>query len=253
MLLDPQNKVLIILHQESSTPGRVGRKLTERGFELDICRPPFGDNLPESLDEHAGAVMFGGPMSANDPEEFIKRETDWLAVPLKENRPFLGICLGAQKLVKHLGGEVTPHPEGQVEVGYYPIKPTPEGELLMDWPEMVYQWHREGFDLPSGAAPLATGDVYPNQAFRYGDRTYAVQFHAELTLAMMCKWSVKGAERMKLPGAQQRSEHLWGRLTYDPVVELWLDRFLDIWIGTTSDRSEFKPAPQLVIEQKRSA
>ena len=81
-------------------------RLRERGFELDIRRPPLGDALPESLDDHAGAIMFGGPMSANDGDEFVKRETDWLAVPLKENRPFLGICLGAQKLVRHLGGNV---------------------------------------------------------------------------------------------------------------------------------------------------
>ena len=27
-------------------------------------------------------------------------------------------------------------------------KPTEEGEALMQWPEMVYQFHREGFSLP---------------------------------------------------------------------------------------------------------
>ena len=246
-------KVLIILHQETSTPGRLGRRLVERGFDLDIRRPPLGDHLPDSLDDHAGAVMFGGPMSANDPDEFVKRETDWLAVPLKENRPFFGICLGAQKLVRHLGGEVSSHPEGQVEVGYYPLQATPEGAALLDWPEMIYQWHREGFDLPHGATRLATGDTYPNQAFRYGDRTYAVQFHTELTLAMMCKWSVKGAERMKLPGAQNRKQHLDGRLLYDAPVQRWLDQFLDIWIGRADDLAENRPAPTISLEQKKSA
>ena len=246
-------KVLIILHQETSTPGRLGRRLVERGFDLDIRRPPLGDHLPDSLDDHAGAVMFGGPMSANDPDEFVKRETDWLAVPLKENRPFFGICLGAQKLVRHLGGEVSSHPEGQVEVGYYPLQATPEGAALLDWPEMIYQWHREGFDLPHGATRLATGDTYPNQAFRYGDRTYAVQFHTELTLAMMCKWSVKGAERMKLPGAQNRKQHLDGRLLYDAPVQRWLDQFLDIWIGRADDLAENRPAPTISLVQKKSA
>nr|WP_156798551.1 glutamine amidotransferase [Ahrensia sp. R2A130] len=232
------NRILIILHQESSTPGRVGQRLVQRGFELDIRRPPLGCELPETLDDHAGAVMFGGPMSANDPEEFVKRETDWLAVPLKENRPFFGICLGAQKLVRHLGGNVTSHPEGQVEVGYYPLHATPEGKALLDWPEMIYQWHREGFDLPDGAVKLAGGEVYPNQAFRYGDNAYAVQFHTELTLAMMCRWSVKGAERMVMPGAQNRRQHMEGRMRYDAPVSKWLDDFLDLWIGTADDRVE---------------
>src|SRR2546430_6178798 len=61
--------VLIILHQETSTPGRVGNALRALGHKLDIRRPRFGDPLPQTLDGHAGAVIFGGPMSANDPDE----------------------------------------------------------------------------------------------------------------------------------------------------------------------------------------
>src|SRR6266851_7206827 len=63
--------VLIILHQETSTPGRVGNVLRALGHRLDIRRPRFGDSLPETLDGHAGAVIFGGPMSANDPDDFV--------------------------------------------------------------------------------------------------------------------------------------------------------------------------------------
>jgi GMP synthase (glutamine-hydrolysing) len=59
--------VLIVLHQETSTPGRVGNALRELGHGLDIRRPRFGDPLPKTLDGHAGAVIFGGPMSANGP------------------------------------------------------------------------------------------------------------------------------------------------------------------------------------------
>src|SRR5690348_13029343 len=100
-LLPPRSKILVVLHQEQSSPGRVGQALVANGFDLDIRRPPLGDPLPDTLEAHAGAVVFGGPMSANDKDEYVKRETDWLAVPLAENRPFLGICLGAQMLVNH--------------------------------------------------------------------------------------------------------------------------------------------------------
>lgn len=224
-------KILVILHQENSTPGRVGQMLVERGFQLDIRRPPLGHPLPDTLEDHAGAVMFGGPMSANDKEEYVKREIDWLAVPLREEKPFFGICLGAQKLVRHLGGEVNLHPEGQVEVGYYPMQATPAGQEIMNWPQMVYQWHREGFDLPAGAELLAKGEVFPNQAFRYGKSAYAVQFHSELTLAMMHRWTVKGAHRMDSPGAQNKAQQLSQRAIYDPAIKQWLCNFLDIWIG----------------------
>jgi GMP synthase (glutamine-hydrolysing) len=87
-------RVLIVLHQEHSTPGRIGRLLVEQGFDLDIRRPRFDDPLPRTMDEHAGVVIFGGPMSANDPDEWMKRETDWIGVPLAEKKPFLGVCLG---------------------------------------------------------------------------------------------------------------------------------------------------------------
>ncbi|MEL6744745.1 MAG: hypothetical protein AAFO68_04655, partial [Pseudomonadota bacterium] len=123
---------------------------------------------------------------------------------------------------------------------------TEAGASLLDWPPMIYQWHREGFDLPTGADLLAWGDTYENQAFRYGERTYAFQFHTELTYAMMCKWSVKGAERMASPGAQSRKHHLEGRLLYDRAISSFLNQFLDLWIGTADALAEDRTAPQLV-------
>lgn len=218
--------VLIILHQEHSSPGRVGHLLLEKGFSLDIRRPALGDTLPATLEEHAGAVVFGGPMSANGDEDFIRREIDWLSVPLSENKPFLGICLGAQMLVRHLGGAVGPHHEGMTEIGWYPLEATEKGRALMEWPSMVYQFHREGFDLPAGAELLASGSTYPNQAFRYGENAWGIQFHGELTRAMMHRWVVHGAHRFELPGAQIGRAHLEGRMDYDAPLRHWMDRFL---------------------------
>src|SRR3989442_2131761 len=132
----PLLPVLIVLHQETSTPGRVGNALRALGHRLDIRRPRFGVSLPETLDGHAGAVIFGGSMSANDPDDFIRREIDWIAVPLREQRPFLGICLGAQMLAKQLGGRVAPHPEGRAQIGYYPVRPTPAAlKICPNWPD----------------------------------------------------------------------------------------------------------------------
>ena len=119
--------VLIVLHGELSTPGRIGLALKNRGFALDIRRPRFGDALPETMHEHAGVVIFGGPQSANDDDEIIRREIDWISAPLQERKPFLGICLGAQMLAKQLGARVYAHPDGHAEVGYYPIRPTERG------------------------------------------------------------------------------------------------------------------------------
>lgn len=233
MIIDPASPhrkppVLIVLHQERSSPGRVGQMLVEKGYRLDIRRPVLGDPLPVTLENHAGAIVFGGPMSANDPDDFVKREIDWLGVPLKERRPYLGICLGAQMLVRHLGGTVAGHRDGLTEIGWYPLRATESGKALLPWPQMVYHFHREGFDLPSGAELLAEGDVYPHQAFRYGETAWGLQFHAELTRAMMHRWVVHGAHRFTMPNAQLGKAHLDGRFLHDAPLRSWLSTFLDL-------------------------
>jgi len=223
--------VLIVLHQEHSTPGRVGHVLRQFGFGLDVRRPRFDDALPQTLREHSGAIIFGGPMSANDADEFIRREIDWISVPLKEQKPFLGICLGAQMCARALGGRVFRHPQGHAEIGYYPIRPTTAGLAVVDpWPEQVYQWHREGFDLPAGAELLAEGDLFEVQAFRFG-RSFALQFHPDVTHMTMYKWTTRGHERMAMPGARPRHTHFADRAVYDYSARAWLGAFLERWIG----------------------
>jgi GMP synthase (glutamine-hydrolysing) len=223
--------VLIVLHQEHSSPGRVGQALVRLGFPLDIRRPRFDDPLPETMENHSAAVIFGGPQSANDTEDFVKREIDWIGVPLRDNKPYLGICLGAQMMARHLGSRVYSHPQGHAEVGYYPIRPTPAGlKVCETWPDHVYQWHREGFELPAGAELLAEGDAFSVQAFRYGSG-YALQFHPEVTHAMMCRWTVRGHARMELPGAKPRAAHFADRAVHDLAARNWLAAFLNRWIG----------------------
>jgi GMP synthase (glutamine-hydrolysing) len=227
-----QHPILIILHQEYSTPGRVGNALQQLGYRLDVRRPRFGDPLPSSMAEYTAGIIFGGPMSANDGDDFIRAEIDWIGVPLKEHKPFLGICLGAQMCARQLGGKVFRHPEGHCEIGYYPIRPTAAGRSLVeDWPERFYQWHREGFDLPPGAELLAAGDTFEVQAIRY-DRAYALQFHPDVTHAMMHKWTTRGHERLALPGARPRDTHFADRAVYDYRARAWLNVFLERWIGS---------------------
>jgi GMP synthase (glutamine-hydrolysing) len=223
--------ILIVLHQQSSTPGRIGHALTQLGFRLDIRRPRFGDPLPQSMADHAAAIIFGGPMSANDKDDYVRREIDWIAVPLRERKPFLGICLGGQMLARHLDSPVFPHADGHAEIGYYPIRPTNIGRAVCDpWPEQVYQWHREGFELPAGADLLAEGDAFPVQAFRYGV-AYGLQFHPDVTHATICRWTTRGHERTLMPGAKPRATHFADRAVYDPAGRAWLAAFLNHWLG----------------------
>jgi GMP synthase (glutamine-hydrolysing) len=223
--------ILFIMHRLESEPGVIGQWARRSGFRIDIRRPRFGDPLPPRLDGYAGVVLFGGPMSANDPDEFIRREINWIAVPLAENKPFFGICLGAQMLAKHLGARVFPHQENKVEVGYEPITPSEAGASFCCWPRYVYHWHGEGFSLSSGSDALAHGQVFENQAFRYGSRAFGVQFHPEITLAMIHKWTAKASERLKQPGAQCRKTQIAAHEMYGAELRGWTFRFLDRWIA----------------------
>ncbi|MFH3479698.1 glutamine amidotransferase [Xanthobacter variabilis] len=230
--------ILIIVHQAHSTPGRVGERLERRGYRLDVRRPALGDPLPDTLSSYAGAVVFGGPMSANDDLPFVRAEIDFIAKALEAETPLLGICLGAQMMAKALGAQVSPHQEGACEIGYYPLAATDTGAALLNWPSHVYHWHSEGFELPPGAELLATGEVFPNQAFRYGESAYALQFHPEVTREMMCLWTVRGAHNLTKRGAQPGEAHLAGWSRYDAAVCRWLDGFLDMWLVAESGRAK---------------
>ena len=225
--------ILIVLHQEHSTPGRVGIVLKAMGARLDIRRPSLGEPLPATLDQHDGVVVFGGPMGANDTAEWVRSEIDWLATPLSEEKPLLGLCLGAQMLTRTLGARVFSYEDKRSEIGYYAIEPTAEADRLCParFPRSVYQWHSDGFDLPLGAELLATGGEYfPNEAYRYGAGAVALQFHPEVTYHMMCRWTHRGAERLTRPGARSRSEHLGGWFQHDGRVAAWLEAFLPAWL-----------------------
>jgi len=239
--------VLIVLHQEHSTPGRVGYALRAMDVRLDIRRPSAGEPLPKSLAEHDGVVVFGGPMSANDECDWMRREIDWLDAPLGEEKPFLGICLGAQMLARKLGARVFTYEDRRSEIGYFPIEPNAAGDRLCAecFPRCVYQWHSDGFDLPAGAELLATGGQnFPNQAYRYGKAAVGLQFHPEVTYHMMCRWTLRGAERLTRPGAQQRPRHLGGWFQHDGRVAAWLEAFLPAWL----DKTLGAPAARLVAE-----
>ena len=133
-------KILIIVHQTTSDPGCVGQMLRKNGYELDICCPSNDQPLPTTMDDHDGVVIFGGPMSANDTDlPFIRQELNWISIALAADKPFLGICLGAQLLARVLGAKVSPHADGMTEIGYFPIVPTPEAAPYFKQP--LYDIH----------------------------------------------------------------------------------------------------------------
>ena len=224
---------LFILHQKTSEAGDIANKLKIRGFNFEIRRPSLGDSLPTNLNNYSAIVIFGGPMSANDNDEFMKKEIDWIGQVLQSEVPFLGICLGAQILVKYLGCKVEKNPNELSEIGFYKIQPTENGIKLFQSQDVFYQFHTEGFELPSGCELLAKGDIFSNQAFRYKN-CYGLQFHPEVNVYLHLKWLflvlIKKPHILFRNGAQNIFYQLWLRIKYNNSISKWLDDFLDNYL-----------------------
>ena len=140
--------------------------------------------------------------------------------------PLLGICQGAQQIARVMGAEVGPPASGLHEFGYYPVSPTPEGQDLL--PDTLYmtQAHFHTFAIPEGAVHLATSPLYPNQAFRIGDRTYGFQFHPECTIEGFRRWQSTPWAAYGKPGAQTKAEQDRLMAEHDAAQAEWFYGFL---------------------------
>lgn len=225
-------RILVVVHQATSEPGLVGQVLRSNGYSLDVRCPAVGDALPKLLDAYSGVIVFGGPMSANDDDTlpFIRSELDWIPQVLEAEKPYLGVCLGAQLLARVLGATVKLHPEGIHEIGYSAVQPTLHSHNPFAALTHVYHWHQEGFEIPTDAVLLATGEVFPNQAFRYG-HAYGVQFHPEITADMIDRWTGNAPDQLVLPGAQSYEMQVEKHQRHAASVESWLKGFLLQWLG----------------------
>ena len=228
----PSRRVICVVHGAWSTTGRIGRVLRELDYEEVRCCVATGDVLPPDCDDIAGAIVFGGPMSANDDAtlDYIAAELRWIERVLEAGTPFLGVCLGAQMLARCLGATVKPHDDGWHEIGFTEVVPTAAGRPVLRDLRHAYQWHGEGFDLPQACELLATSarEHFPNQMFSYGEKVYGVQFHPECTIDMLSEWMKEGSEELDYRGAQQPAEQLALARKYDHLVDAWMPGFLEL-------------------------
>ncbi len=236
----PQQIALIIHHPESRD-NRIARLLAARGYRLDWYCPREGDALPATSESLAGAVLFGGAMSANDDqiEPWLGVEYRWLEQFLQSQRPFLGICLGAQMLARVIGGQISAHRQGLTEVGYYPVTATDSGAAIFGTQFHAFHWHKEGISLPDDTEILAQGEHFPVQAFRCSNHAYGLQFHPEVTRDIYERWIQEVPHCCDWPGAQQAAQIEQGWRAHDTAIHAQTNRFLDHWLS----RSRLPQAP----------
>lgn len=226
--------LLVIEHVPHERLGTFEPAFEAAGLRLATFRACDSNASWPSLEAVQGIVGMGGPMSVYQQATYpwIAKELALLREAVERGLPVLGVCLGAQMLASALGATVRPAP--QKEIGWYPLmrEPGAEGDPLFEpfgQTETVFQWHGDTFALPKGAVRLASSPLCPEpldsasprsgfdlhgtrgieQAFRYGTNAYGLQFHLEVTEAMIRAW-------MRNPGNQAELAGLTGLM--DPMT-----------------------------------
>jgi len=186
-------KVLVCQHVDYEILGTLDPLLQESHIDIGYVNFGRNPNAEPSLDGYDGLILLGGSMNIGEEDQFphLLYERSLIKDGLKRDIPILGICLGAQLVAATLGARVQKLP--QMEIGWYDIELTEAGKkdpLFKDFKhsEKIFEWHGYGFELPKDAIYLASSKECPYQAFRYGEKVYAFQYHLEVDQAMIERW-----------------------------------------------------------------
>jgi GMP synthase (glutamine-hydrolysing) len=186
-------KLLVFQHSAREPLGLLDPMLRRHGFRIRYVNFSRQPGLRPDVSRYHGLVVLGGPMNVDQTDRFPHLATEIAAIQeaLKRDIPVLGICLGAQLLAAALGAKVRPH--SVREIGWYRLQPTAAARSdrlcrHFDGSQHVFQWHAYTFELPPGAVHLASTATCPNQAFRFGDRAYGLQFHLEADEPLIQRW-----------------------------------------------------------------
>lgn len=159
-----------------------------------LLHHPYRDGrLPECADI-SGLIVLGGAMGANDDARhpFLSDLKRLIREVVADGIPYLGICLGGQLLAAALGARVVSN--RWEELGTLTVQLTDDGcrdPLFAGLGQefSTFQWHHDSFDLPQGAILLAGSPACPHQAFRLGSNAWGLQFHPEVTEAIIRDWA----------------------------------------------------------------
>lgn len=166
----------VLQHTPNEGPGSIQEWAKLHRHDFYVYHPYQFGILP-SAENTDFLVILGGPMSPNDDLLWIRQERQLINKLLDKQIPVLGICFGAQQIVKTLGYQVKK--ASAKEVGWSPV--SLQSDVITGLPKelTVLHWHEEMFEIPQEAAVLFSNDNLKNQAFVLGKQAVGLQFHLE--------------------------------------------------------------------------
>jgi GMP synthase-like glutamine amidotransferase len=186
--------VAIFRHNPTEGPGYFATFLEAHSIPFTLIAIDCGDPVPARADAFSGLCFMGGPMSVNDPLDWITEECALIRLATEQDIPVIGHCLGGQLMSQALGGTITRNPVKEIGWGSAVAE---NNELAHLWlgnaldgssgAASVFQWHGETFSLPPGATRILTNDFCANQAFVLGPHL-GMQCHVEMTPEMIEAW-----------------------------------------------------------------
>lgn len=195
-------RFLVLQHATCEPPGTFETLLLAEGHSFVRVELDAGDDLPDwrAFD---GIIAMGGPMSVNDGDvhPWLVHELDAIREAVRAGLPYWGVCLGAQLLAAALGASVRRGAKPEVGVTPVSLAPSSRGDPVFSACPAEFtalHWHGDTFDLPPGAALLASTPQYPHQALRWGKVAYGLQFHVETDARLAEAWLDLNAYRQAL-------------------------------------------------------
>ena len=202
-------------HSERVQPLTVLEWARERDVELRITRVDLEPLPPAETIERL--VVLGGQMNTDEAHAhpWLDAERELLGELVRRPTPprILGICLGSQLLAEVLGGRVTRATEP--EIGWQRVQLTDDGRRSSVFAVLggeldVFEWHGDTWTLPPGAQLTVTSEGCVTQAFSWGERVHAVQFHPEFTAARTRELAATTTDDLDRGGWVQRPETFFG-------------------------------------------
>jgi GMP synthase-like glutamine amidotransferase len=195
-------KILILQHIACESPGTYMEVMNDRGVETTVVQLDEGGSIPDWR-AFGAVVCMGGPMNVGDDQQlpWLSAERSLIADAVRSGLPFWGVCLGSQLLARSLGAKV--YRSATPEVGMGDISLTQEGRRdavmgILPRRFRTLQWHEDTFDIPKGGVLLGSSVSCRNQAFRFGQHAYGLQFHLEVSAEMCARWAEVPAYRQAL-------------------------------------------------------